>query len=457
MSDGKNLVFFTAIPVSGDALAPQFIGQVVNLSNILNGCIPWEVDCFGNRIVRVFLEGRLHADVPFGDDIVSRDKNALFCFRDFLDMRDASFLRHPVHQFGAVKSFVPCGFFEMGVYFDQLIIVHDSPDKAEGEQRFYAARTFRNDAQCAGRGNCGGRGISHGGVFHIAEIGCIVIWKVPSFLRQRSRGVMGFFLNEAHDLFRRFKGFLGIVGDSQLKQHVGKAHDAQSDFSISSHHLSDFRKRISGHFQGIVQKAHTVMDHLPQRSVIESRALLRGGDEPGQVNGAQIAGLHGKKRLFAARVGALNLSQVRGWIVTVDLIQKDDSRITILPGLFQKGVVNLHRLQFAHFTFLLWINEVIGGLLPHALHESVCYGNRYIKIIKVLIVFFAVDEFHDVRMVHPQDGHVSPPSSAPLLYLLGGSIKNLHERDGPGCDASCCPDPAPYRPQAGERKTGSAP
>ena len=39
-------------------------------------------------------------------------------------------------------------------------------------------------------------------------------------------------------------------------------HDTQTDFAITAHHGGYFRKRVFGHFNGVVQKSHTQINHV---------------------------------------------------------------------------------------------------------------------------------------------------------------------------------------------------
>ena len=55
-----------------------------------------------------------------------------------------------------------------------------------------------------------------------------------------------------------------------------------------------------------------------------------------------------------------------------------------------------------------------------------------------------------------QNAHVGPSSRRSLLHLLGGGVKDPHERDRPGGDPAGASDQIPLGPKAGEGKSGPA-
>ena len=53
--------------------------------------------------------------------------------------------------------------------------------------------------------------------------------------------------------------------------------------------------------------------------------------------------------------------------------------------------------------------------------------NGNIEVVEFAVILFAVNEFHDIGMINPQDRHVGPPTRAPLFDLFGGGIEDPHE------------------------------
>ncbi len=77
---------------------------------------------------------------------------------DLLYLIYAALLCHLVHQFTAVEAPRLCHPLKIGIYFNEYVIVHDAPYKAEGEEGLDTAGAACDDAQGPrGRyGGCGG-------------------------------------------------------------------------------------------------------------------------------------------------------------------------------------------------------------------------------------------------------------------------------------------------------------
>ena len=56
------------------------------------------------------------------------------------------------------------------------------------------------------------------------------------------------------------------------------------------------------------------------------------------------------------------------------------------------------------------VDQIVGSVFFNRFHEIVCDGHGNIEIVQFVVVLFAVDEFHDVGMVHPQNAPYWPPS-----------------------------------------------
>ena len=118
-----------------------------------------EIDGLGHRVVGVLLECRLHFDVPFGRDVVSRDEYALNAFGHCPDIGAAAVLGNLLHQFVGIKATLLRNPLEYGVHLEQFGAVEHPPDKGEREQRLDAAGAAGDDGERA-RGRDGGdRGV----------------------------------------------------------------------------------------------------------------------------------------------------------------------------------------------------------------------------------------------------------------------------------------------------------
>ena len=115
LAEGEDLVFLAAVAVDGDALAPQLVGQVVDLPHVFHRGIPGQVHGLGYRIVRVLLKGRLHAHVPLGGDVVGRHEDPPHVFGDLLHLLDAAFAGDWSMSSGRVKPLSLATFSKIGL------------------------------------------------------------------------------------------------------------------------------------------------------------------------------------------------------------------------------------------------------------------------------------------------------------------------------------------------------
>jgi len=84
-----------------------------------------------------------------------RYKDLFYIPRNGLNVRETSLAGDLVHYFIAVEAIFPGHLFEVRVYLQQLVVVHDVANKAEGKQRFDSAGAVGDDTQCSGGGDGG--------------------------------------------------------------------------------------------------------------------------------------------------------------------------------------------------------------------------------------------------------------------------------------------------------------
>ena len=83
------------------------------------------------------------------------------------------------------------------------------------------------------------------------------------------------------------------------------------------------------------------MDDLLQSFPVDVAIL----DQHAQVDGAQVAGFIGQKRLLAAGVGGFDLADQRGRVVAIQAIEKDNARLAVFPGLLDDPLEYLAGVQ----------------------------------------------------------------------------------------------------------------
>ena len=86
--DVEHLVALASVAVYGDSFAAGVPCHQVGFLDVFNSSSVWQVDCFRNTVVRVFLEGSLVFDVVFDTDVVRACEHFLDALRDFLDSTD---------------------------------------------------------------------------------------------------------------------------------------------------------------------------------------------------------------------------------------------------------------------------------------------------------------------------------------------------------------------------------
>ena len=453
---GKHLVVLAAVAVDGDALAVEFMRQVVDLAHVLLGGVVGQVDGLGDGVVGVLLEGGLHADVPLRGHVVGGHEDLLDIFGNALDVAQASLGGHGPHEFVGVET-ACLGFgLEPGVDFGELVVVHDIAHEAQREQGFDAAGAVGDDAQGAGGRDGGQGGVAHGRDTPGVVGAFVEVSERSARGGQGLGGAVGFGLDELHDLLGQGQGLFGVVGDAHLEEQIGEAHHAQSHLAVALHHVMDGLQGEPGHVDGVVQEAHGGPDHVLQLLVIHGRGLGVRAHAAGQVDGAQVAGFHGQQGLFSARVGALDLSDGRRGVVAVEAVEEDDAGVAVLPGLLDQRVVYLPGLDAFDGLAGARVDEFVGLVVLQGGHEGVGQAHGDVEVVQVVVVLLAVDELHDVRVVDPEDGHVGAAPGAALLDLLGGGVEDLHERHRARGHPAGGAHGAVLGPQAREGKPGSA-
>ena len=190
------------------------------------------------------------------------------------------------------------------------------PHERHGEQRLDAGAAAGDD-----RDGAGGR---HGGDVAVAEpphrAGSARPWARgrrsrpgPQMLRShsgktpRSRGQplrldLGLLVHELLDLAAERDALLGVVGDAELDEQVGEAHDAEPDAADALGQVGDLGQRVLVGVDHVLEEVGREVDHLAQARPSRSAPSLH---EDAEVDRAEVADVVRQERLLAARVGGL--------------------------------------------------------------------------------------------------------------------------------------------------------
>src|SRR5665648_1246129 len=102
------------------------------------------------------------------------------------------------------------------------------------------------------------------------------------------------------------------------------------------------------------------------------------------------------------------------------------------------------------------VYEIIRTSFTDSHHKIFRNPDRDIKVCNLFIVFFTLNEIHNIRMVDTKNPHISTASSSTLLYRLRSSIKNLHKGNRARGHSARGANHAIFRPQTRKAKTSSS-
>ena len=147
---------------------------------------------------------------------------------------------------------------------------------------------------------------------------------------------------------------------------------------------------------------------------------------------------------------------MRRRIITVQPVQKDDTRFPVLPGLGNDPVKNFSRIERSSHLSVSGVDQFVVLIIFHGLHKNFRQSDGYVEIVQLFLIGLAHDEVHDIRVVDPQDPHISTPACSPLLDGFRSDIKDPHERDRTAGNACGGHDDVIGRAQSGKRESRPA-
>ena len=169
--------------------------------------------------------------------------------------------------------------------FHQDVVVHDLPDVGYGKKRFHAGGSVGDDRnRSRGCNGCHRCVAYRRGAFLVIQRS-FKIRKCTARFGQRLRRRVTLVIDETHDFAGQFNGFLCVVRNTQLDQHVRPAHDTQSDFTVSHGHCRNLRQRIVIDLHNIVQKMYAKMNDFLETFPVNLAVL----DHFAQIDGSQVA------------------------------------------------------------------------------------------------------------------------------------------------------------------------
>jgi len=285
----------------------------------------------------------------------------------------------------------------------------------------------------------------------LSKIGALEVGEHAALAGQLLAGRAGLVVDEAHDIAGDLAGVFGVVGHLEAQQHVGEAHDAETDLAVALGHPLDLGQRVAIDVDDVVQEAHRGAHDAAEGAVVD----VAVGHDPAEVDGAQVAALVGQQGLLAARVGALDLAQLRRGVVRIDAVDEDDAGVAVLPGQRDHAVENLAGLQGAHHVAGARVDQRVVLVGVDGAHEGVGDGHRDVEVVEAVVVLLGPDEVEDVRVIDAHDAHVGAAPRAALLDGLGGGIEDVHEGERAAGDALGAHHHVVVRAHAREAEAGA--
>src|SRR5450759_3479702 len=424
LTDVEHLLLAAAVAVDGDALAAAAEGQQVDVLDVVAGGLVGEVDRLGDGVVGALLEGRLQLDVPLRGDVVGGGEDLLHVRGHAVEVPHGAHLGDLLHELVAEEAALPRDLLEVGVTLDHAVVVeHVGAHVADREQGLDAARAAGDDADGARGRDRGDGGVAHAGARGAVEDGALEVGEHAALAGQLLAGRAGLVVDEAHDIAGDLAGVFGVVRHLEAQQHVGEAHDAETDLAVALGHPLDLGQRVAIDVDDVVEKAHGGAHDAAQGAVVD----VAVGHDPAEIDGAQVAALVGQQRLLAAGVGALDLAELRRGVVGVDAVDEDDAGVAVLPGERDHGLEHGAGAQGAYHVAGARVDQRVLLVGVDGAHEGVGDGHRDVEVVEAVVVLLGPDEVEDVRVIDAHDAHVGAAPRAALLDGLGGGIEDVHE------------------------------
>src|SRR5213594_500137 len=400
-ADVEDLVLARAVAVHRDALAVEVEREEIGLLHVLDRGLARKVDRLRDRGVAPILERSLHANVPFRRDVVRGGEDPLPLLRDLVQSSRGAVVEEDfLYEVLSPETFALRDLFEIVEEIGELLALHHPLVPDEAEFRLAAAGSIRNHRERACGRDRGDVGVAESQALFLvaATLPRGVDAALPGELRTL---VISRFLNKFHDLAAPFDSFLGVVRDLEHEQHPREAYDAEANLSSGMGHLFNLLDGVRVHVDDIIEHADRRPDRALEFLPIDIPAACGASFHvASEVDRSEVAGLVRQKRLFAARVRCLHIRDVRRRLPSVVLVDKEETGLSILPGLERNLVEDFTRLELPDRTLIPRIDEVVRGPSPDGLHEFVGDRDRDVEVRDFGGSVFAGDEFQDVGVVH---------------------------------------------------------
>ena len=290
---------------------------------------------------------------------------------------------------------------------------------------------------------------------------------------QPDAGQHGVITDKFHDLSGEFLALRRAIADPCGVHQVGQAHQAHPNAPRALggfFELGDGRDVFIG-VDHVIQELggefNTVPEFFPVHGAVFQNMY-------GQVDRAQTAVFVGSQPLLAAGVGGFELVEVRHGVGTVGRVQEQHAGLAVVVGLGDNFIeqvtrpdrpVGPHRqagfdrsLKRSGKLAVARVEHIGEAQIPiliilDGLHELIGDADRDVEVGDGVLIGLAAYEFLDIRMVHPQDGHIRAAPGAALGDLAEGVVIDPQESDRSGGLPGGGFDQRAFGAQTGEGKT----
>ncbi len=403
----QHLVLARAVAVHRHALAAELVGVAIDLLDVLLRRLVREVAGLGDRRVGELLEGTLHLDVPLGRDVVRRHEDALPLRRHRVEV-DVSRLGDLRHQVFGVPALAPRNRHEVFVHVgheDARLIAH----KRDREERLDAGRAAGDDGNGAGRRDR--REVAVAQAPHRADAlarggpGAGGVRPPNRALPLRERAALfgqllgrdlRLLVDELHQLAAQRDARIGVVPDAQTHEQVGPPHDAEADTADALREVVDLGERVLVRVDDVIEEMRAQVHSGAQLLPVHVAVL----DEQADVDRTEVAHIVREQRLLTARIRRLVTAKVRHRVVVVGAIDVEHAGLAGLPRAVHDLLEDVAGVQLPDDLASARVDQVVRLPRFKRRHEGVGDGDRDVEIRDLREVILAVDEIHDVGMVH---------------------------------------------------------
>src|SRR5208337_4338358 len=281
------------------------------------------------------------------------------------------------------------------------------------------ARAPGEEGDCARGGNCGHGRVPDREFLPDASLPCrerAHLFGTPARFVDSSLGY------DLHDPLAPGPAYGRVIGKASHQEGIVDAHEPKTDLPGPPCCIADLRDGENIPLDDEIEEPGGHAGSLPE-FVLVKNTIVHAGCE---VNAAEHAALVREKRLFAAGIGSVDLTELRRRVPSVDLIKEQDARLAVLPDpINHPGPDMANRDRFPGVR--MGDPDGLKLLAGDEVHELVIDHNGNVEVGELAFLGLCIDEGEDVRVPDIEDPHVRPATAASLLDHLGCGVEDPHE------------------------------